>query len=114
VKNAGGPEIKVAIPKEGVIGWLDAEMKMKTANSDRFGQFINAWGEAEFVPALFKANPEAWFNEKAYKLLVNQGQGAYADALHYNQPELALKGVLKGPQKDPNAYITAFNSVFGA
>jgi hypothetical protein len=47
-------------------------------------------------------------------MLVNQGQGQFADALLYNQPEQALKAHLKGPQKDPNAYITAFNSVFGA
>jgi spermidine/putrescine-binding protein len=114
VKEAGGPEIKAATPKEGVVGWLDAEMKMKTANADRFSQFINAWGQAEFIPPLFKQFKEAWFNEKAYKLLVNQGQGHFADALLYNQPEQALKAHLKGPQKNPNAYITAFNSVFGA
>ena len=30
VKQAGGPLIKAAVPKEGVVGWLDAEMKMKT------------------------------------------------------------------------------------
>jgi len=114
VAQAGGPEIKAAVPKEGVIGWLDAEMKMKTANADRFNQFINAWGQAEFIPPLFKEFKEAWFNEKAYKMLVNQGQGQFADALLYNQPDQALNAHLKGPQKDPNAYITAFNSVFGA
>src|SRR5579864_4651024 len=114
VKEAGGPEIKAAVPKEGVIGWLDAEMKMKTANADRFNQFINAWGQAEFIPPLFKEFKEAWFKEKAYKMLVNQGQGQFADALLYNQPDQALNAHLKGPQKDPNAYITAFNSVFGA
>jgi spermidine/putrescine transport system substrate-binding protein len=114
VKEAGGPLIKAATPKEGVIGWLDAEQKMKTPNADRFSQFINAWGQAEFIPPLFKQFREAWFNEKAYKLLVNQGQGDFADALLYNKPEEALKAHLKGPSKDPNAYISAFNSVFGA
>lgn len=114
VKQAGGPDIKMATPKEGVIGWLDAEMKMKTGNADRFNQFINAWGQAQYIPPLFKEFKEAWFNESAYKLLVNQGQGAFADALLYNQPEEALKAHLKGPSKNPQAYITAFNSVFGA
>jgi spermidine/putrescine-binding protein len=114
VHEAGGPLIKAAVPKEGVIGWLDAEMKMKTANADRFSQFINAWGQPQFVVPLFKEFKEAWFNEKAYKLLVNAGQKEFADALHYNKPEDALKAHLKGPQKDPNAYISAFNSVFGA
>ncbi len=114
VKEAGGPTIMRATPKEGVIGWLDAEQKMKTKNADRFNQFINAWGQAEWIPPLFKEFREAWFNEKAYKILVNQGQGDFADALLYNQPEEALKAHLKGPSKNPNAYIQAFNSVFGA
>jgi spermidine/putrescine transport system substrate-binding protein len=114
VKEAGGPTILRATPKEGVIGWLDAEQKMKTKNADRFNQFINAWGQAEWIPALFKEFREAWFNEKAYKLIVNSGQGDIADALLYNQPEEALKAHLKGPSKNPNAYIQAFNSVFGA
>ena len=114
VKEAGGPTIKAAVPKEGVIGWLDAEQKMKTKNADRFNQFINAWGQAKWIPPLFKEFKEAWFNEAAYKLLVNQGMGDVADALLYNQPEEALKAHLKGPSKNPNAYITAFNSVFGA
>jgi spermidine/putrescine-binding protein len=114
VKEAGGPTIKSAVPKEGVIGWLDAEQKMKTPNANRFNQFIDAWGQAEFIPPLFKQFKEAWFNEKAYKMLVNQGQGAFADALLYNQPEEALKAHLKGPSKNISAYISAFNSVFGA
>ena len=75
VKEAGGPTIKAAVPKEGVIGWLDAEQKMKTKNADRFNQFINAWGQANWIPPLFKEFKEAWFNETAYKLLVNQGLG---------------------------------------
>jgi spermidine/putrescine-binding protein len=114
VKEAGGPLIKAAVPKEGVIGWLDAEQKMKTKNADRFNQFINAWGQAEWIPPLFNEFKEAWFNEKAYKLIVNAGHGDVADALLYNNPEAALEAHLKGPSKNPNAYITAFNSVFGA
>jgi|SRR5579884_496542 len=114
VKQAGGPVIKAAVPKEGVVGWLDAEMKMKSPHANRFEQFINAWGQAQYIPPLFKQFKEAWFNEKAYKLLVNQGQGEVADSLLYNQPEEAIKAHLKGPAKDPNAYINVFNQVFGA
>ena len=114
VKEAGGPLIKAAVPKEGVIGWLDAEQKMKTKNADRFNQFINAWGQAEWIPPLFNEFKEAWFNEKAYKLIVNAGHGDVADALLYNNPEAALEAHLKGPSKNISAYITAFNSVFGA
>jgi spermidine/putrescine-binding protein len=114
VKTAGGPLIKAAVPKEGVVGWMDSEMKMKGPHANRFEQFIDAWGQAEWVPPLFKQYREAWFNEKAYKMLVNQGQGEFADALLYNQPDEAAKAHLKGPSKNPNAYIQVFNQVFGA
>ena len=114
VKEAGGPTILKATPKEGVIGWMDAEMKMRTSNAPRWSEFINAWGQPEFVVPLFKEFKEAWFNEKAYKLLENAGQGHFADALEYNDPEAAANAHLKGPSKNPNAYIQAFNSVFGA
>src|ERR1700761_2973794 len=109
VKKAGGPTIKAAIPKEGVVGWLDAEMKMVGPDEDRFEQFINAWGQANWIPPLFKEFEEAWFNEKAYKLLVNQGMGHLADAVGYNDPEGSLKAHLKGPQKNPGAYTQVFN-----
>ena len=109
VKKAGGPTIKAAIPKEGVVGWLDAEMKMIGPDESRFEQFINAWGQAEYIPPLFKEFEEAWFNEKAYKLLVNQGLKHLADAVGYNDPEGALKAHLKGPQKNPGAYTQVFN-----
>lgn len=114
VKAAGGPLIKAAVPKEGVVGWLDSEMKMKGPHTNRFEQFIDAWGQAQYIPPLFKQFREAWFNEKAYKMLVNQGQGDFANALLYNQPEEAAKAHLKGPAKNPNAYIQVFNQVFGA
>jgi spermidine/putrescine-binding protein len=114
VKEAGGPLIKAAVPKEGVVGWMDSEMKMKGSHANRFSQFINAWGQAEWIPPLFKEFREAWFNEKAYKILVNQGQGEIADSLLFNQPEEAVKAHLKGPSKNPNAYIQVFNQVFGA
>jgi spermidine/putrescine transport system substrate-binding protein len=114
VKKAGGPTIKAAIPKEGVVGWLDAEMKMIGPDESRFEEFINAWGQAEWIPPLFKEFEEAWFNEKAYKLLVNMGLKHLADAVGYNDPEGALKAHLKGPQKNPGAYLQVFNEVFGA
>ena len=96
VKEAGGPTIKAAVPKEGVIGWLDAEQKMKTKNADRFKQFINSWGQAKWIPPLFKEFKEAWFNEAAYKLLVNQGQGDVADALLLQPARGGAQGAPEG------------------
>jgi hypothetical protein len=40
--------------------------------------------------------------------------GHLADAVGYNNPEAALSAHLKGPQKNPGAYIQVFNEVFGA
>jgi hypothetical protein len=62
----------------------------------------------------FLVNGRPLFNEKAYKLLVNQGYKERADLLSYNDPEAALKMNLKGPSGNVQAYIDAFNSVFGA
>src|SRR5262249_39575637 len=43
VKDAGGPLIKVAFPKEGLIGWFDGEqMVSKSKHQDVFAKFIDA------------------------------------------------------------------------
>src|SRR5215471_12644853 len=74
----------------------------------------------EVVRAL--ADQSAWigitngrplFNEKAYKILVNGGHGDRARRQYYNQPEKALKMTIKGPPGDEQAYVDAFNEVFG-
>ena len=58
--------------------------------------------------------PSPLFNEKAYKILVNQGQQDRADRFLYNKPETVLTMTLKGPGASTQAAIDAFNEVFGA
>src|SRR5437588_11535662 len=42
VRDAKGPLIKLAIPKEGLRGWMDAEMMLKgSKHKDKFEMFIN-------------------------------------------------------------------------
>ena len=53
------------------------------------------------------------FNEPAYKILVNNGHGDRARRQYYNKPENALKMTIKGPAGDEQAYVDAFNEVFG-
>ena len=115
VKAAGGPTVKEATPKEGVVGWIDGEQMVKASqHKDRFTEFLNAMEQAPWVAQNFLVNGRPLFNEKAYKMLVSQGYKERADLLWYNQPDRALKMTLKGPSGNVQAYIDAFNQVFGA
>jgi spermidine/putrescine transport system substrate-binding protein len=115
VKDAGGPLIKVAYPKEGLLGWFDGEqMVTKSKHKDVFAEFINSvesqtyWAAQNFIK-----NGRPMFNEKAYKLLVNTGHKARADLFNYNNPELIFNAHLQGPAKNPQATTQTFTEVFG-
>jgi spermidine/putrescine-binding protein len=115
VKDGGGPNVEVAFPSEGVIGFIDGEQIVRNSKvKDRFTEFMNATQDAEWIAANFLKNGRPLFNEKAYKLLVNRGEQERADRLLYNQPDKALKMVLHGPSGNEQAYVDAFNEVFGA
>jgi spermidine/putrescine-binding protein len=115
VRDAKGPIIKLAIPKEGMRGWMDAEMMLKgSKHKDKFEKFINSMEQASWIAKNFLANGRPLFNEKAYKILVNTGHKERADKFFYNQPETPLSMVLKGPSSNEQAYIDAFNEVFSS
>jgi spermidine/putrescine-binding protein len=115
VKDAGGPVVKTAYPKEGTIGFIDSEQIVKAShNQDAFLKFENAMQQAPFIAQNFITNGRPLFNEKAYKILVNGGHGDRARRQYYNKPENALKMTIKGPAGDEQAYVDAFNEVFGA
>ena len=115
VKDAGGPTILVADAKEGSYGWMDAEMLLKESkNQASFEKFINAMEQAPYIAQNFLTNGRPLFNEKAYKILVNNGHKERADKFFYNQPERPLGMTLKGPSSNAQAYLDAFNEVFGA
>jgi spermidine/putrescine-binding protein len=115
VKAAGGPTVKLATPSEGVFGFIDGEQIVKaSAHKNRFNQFMNAVAQPNWIAQNFLANGRPLFNEKAYKYLVDHGNKERADLLFYNDPERALKMTLKGPSGNVQAYIDAFNQVFGA
>jgi len=114
VKDAGGPTVKTAYPKEGTIGFIDSEQIVKASgNEDAFFKFENAMQQAPWIAKNFVTNGRPLFNEKAYKLLVNGGHGDRARRQYYNKPENALKMTIKGPAGDEQAYVDAFNEVFG-
>lgn len=114
VKNAGGPEVIAIIPKEGTTGFIDGEMTVKGGQNQALVKpYIEAGAQAEYVAQNFLDNGRPLWNEKAYQLLVDGGHKDQADRYLYNQPELALKMKLKGPAGNTDAYISAFNEVFG-
>src|SRR2546425_190843 len=115
VKDAKGPLIQSADPKEGLYGWMDAEMMLKQShNQGSFEKFVNAMEQAPWIAKNFLANGRPLFNEKAYKILVNTGHKERADRFFYNHPERPLSMTLKGPSGNAQAYIDAFNEVFGS
>jgi spermidine/putrescine-binding protein len=115
VKDAGGPVVKPAYPSEGTIGFIDSEQMVKASkHTDVFEKFINTTEQAPWIAKNFLTNGRPLFNEKAYKLLVNQGHGDRAKRLLYNKPQRALQMTIKGPAGNEQAYVDAFNEVFGA
>jgi spermidine/putrescine transport system substrate-binding protein len=115
VKDAGGPVVKAAYPKEGTVGFIDSENIVKASkHKDVWEKFINTTEQAPWIAKNFITNGRPLFNEKAYKLLVNQGHGNRARRLLYNKPERALQMTIKGPAGNEQAYVDAFNEVFGA
>lgn len=110
VKDAGGPEIKSFIPEEGTVGFIDGEaIVMDAAHMDATKAFINEAEKAEWIAQNFLEYGRPLFNEKAYKLLDEQGHKERADRYLYNQPEVALEMTLKGPAPRLEDYINAFN-----
>jgi spermidine/putrescine-binding protein len=115
VKEAGGPELKAFTPKEGTIGWMDSEMLIKGgANNGLLKPFLEAAEQAEHIAENFIRYGRPLFNEAAYKLLKDKGQGDRADRFLYNKPETVNTMTLKGPGSSTEAAIEAFNEVFGS
>src|SRR5436305_4642428 len=114
VKDAGGPVVKTAYPKEGTIGFIDSEQIVKRSkNHDAFFKFENQMQQAPWIVKYILTIGMPLFNEKAFKILVNTGHGDRARRQYYNKPENALKMTIKGPAGDEQAYVDAFNEVFG-
>src|SRR5712691_5377352 len=115
VKDAGGPLVKTAYPSEGTIGFIDSEQIVKASkNKAVFEKFINTAEQAPWIAKNFLTNGRPLFNEQAWKLLVNPGHADRAKRLLYNKPERALQMTIKGPAGNEQAYVDAFNEVFGA
>ena len=116
VKDGGGPEIKGFIPREGTVGWMDAEMIVKEgANKGLIIPFLEKSQQAENIAANFIQHGRPLFNEQAYKVLVDQGEQERADRYLYNKSEETLaKTTLKGPGTSTEKSIQLFNEVFGA
>ncbi len=114
VKEGGGPEIESVVPSEGTVGWADAESLVGVSDKhDATLKWLDAMEQAEYIAENFIINGRPLFNEKAYKVLVDRGEKERADRFYFNEPERAFEMTLKGPSGDTQAYIDAFNEVFG-
>src|SRR4029078_10982068 len=72
VKDAGGPTIKTAYPKEGTIGFIDSEQIVKASNNhDSFFKFENAMQQAPWIAKNFITNGRHALHQKALKARVN-------------------------------------------
>jgi len=115
VKEQGGPDLKVLVPKEGTVGWMDAEMIVKGGeNQNLILPFLELAEQAEYIAANFMLNRRPLFNEKAYKLLINQGQQETADRYLYNKPETLNTMKLMGPGANTQVVLDAWNEVMGS
>jgi len=115
VKDAGGSDVVTFIPKEGTIGWMDAEMIVKGGkNHDLIMPFLELAEQKEYIAENFIKYGRPLFNEGAYKILVDKGEQERADRYLYNKPETVLTMTLKGPGVSTDAAIRVFNEVFGA
>jgi len=110
VKDAGGPEVKTFVPKEGVVGWMDGEMLVKgAANRGPAWGWLDKMETPEWIAKNFLEYGRPLFNKAAYDLLVKQGQGDRAKRYLFDKPEVVLSMTLKGPSPNMDLYISAFN-----
>jgi spermidine/putrescine-binding protein len=115
VKELGGPELAILNPKEGTVGWMDAEMIVKGgANTQLIKPFLELAEQPAYIAENFHRNPRPLFNEGAYKLLVNNGQQELADRYLFNKPETVLEMTLKGPGTTASSTPPIWVEVFGA
>jgi spermidine/putrescine-binding protein len=110
VKEAGGPEVRSFIPKEGTIGYMDGEMIVKGAeNAEVALNWLDKMETAEWAAKNFLEYGRPTFNREAYHWLVNNGHEERAKRYLHDQPELGLSMTLKGPSEDMEGTISAFN-----
>jgi spermidine/putrescine-binding protein len=115
VLEAGGPQLAYFTPKEGTIGWMDAEMIVSGgANSANIRPWLEAAEQPQYIAENFIRYGRPLFNEAAYQILVDNGQQERADRYLYNQPEIAATMTLKGPSPATGDAVAAFNEVFAA
>ena len=117
MEEAGGPKAEGLLPREGTIAFADGEMIVAGSEGDLVNRFLEADFQPAWIARRFLKYPHPHFDEKAYKLLVDEGHKELADRVLYNRPELPFDSeqvALVAPPPNQTAYTDAFNEVFGA
>jgi spermidine/putrescine transport system substrate-binding protein len=114
VKDAGGPECGLFIPKM-THGWIDGNMLMKGAAHREAGKaWINFFHSAEnqFTMAVKTKYPVV--NQKSIKMLKDKGYGWLVEAVKMERPEIVSEMLVIGPPKDMDGWVKAWNEVKAA
>ena len=114
VKEAGGPTILAATPKEGVIGWLDAEQKMKTKNADRFEPVHQRVGSSRMDSAAVQGVQGGVVQREGVQDAGESGSRGARRRTPLQPARAGAQGAPEGPVEEPQRVHPAFNSVFGA
>ena len=115
VKDAGGPVVRPAYPREERSAYHRLGADRQGLEEQGELREVHQHGRAGAVDReeLPHERPSA-LQREGLEDARQSGHGDRAKRLLYNQPEKALKMTIKGPAGDEQAYVDAFNEVFGA
>ena len=117
VKDAGGPEIKGFIPKEGTVGWMDAEMIVKEGTNKAliFPFLEKAAAGREHRRELHHPRPPALQRGGLQgPRRPGPARTAPTGTCTTSRRTSLAKTTLKGPGTSTEKSIQLFNEVFGA
>ena len=83
-------------------------------NQDAFFKFENAMQQAPWIAKNFSRTAGRCSTRRPTRSSSTRARATVPGACFYNKPENALKMTIKGPAGDEQAYVDAFNEVFGA
>ena len=117
VKDGGGPEIKGFIPKEGTVGWMDAEMIVKEgANKSLIFPYLEkAQQSPRTSPRTSSSTADRCSTSRPTRSSSTRARrtGPTGIATTSRRPS-CRQTTLKGPGTSTEKSIQLFNEVFGA
>ncbi len=114
VKDSGGPELGLVIPKV-THGWVDGNMLVKGAAHHEAGkEWINFFASPENQCLMSIKSKYPTVNAKSIQLLKDQGYGWLVDVDMMERTDIVDRMYVIGPPKDMDAWVKAWNEVKAA